>query len=203
MRHRFWSWNATAREPACAAEVVEAATRPIGPPVLHRAYWRVKDHGFKWLLTRAWSVVIGRATGRRRVKPIPKVATRAVAEAVLDLQPGDWVEVKPEAEILQSLSVGGRLKGLFFMPEQRAFCGKRFRVHKRLQNLLLEESGVHRKLQHTVLLENVYCDGIRLNCDRSCFLYWRESWLKRVDGPFADTDQPENEASHWHSHDPS
>jgi hypothetical protein len=34
----------------------------------------------------------------------------------------------------------------------------------------------------TVFLEGVYCDGKRHNdCDRSCLLFWREAWLKRVE----------------------
>jgi hypothetical protein len=33
----------------------------------------------------------------------------------------------------------------------------------------------------TVLLDGVMCDGTEHGgCDRSCFLFWREEWLKRV-----------------------
>jgi hypothetical protein len=44
---------------------------------------------------------------------------------------------------------------------------------------MLEGSGELRKLQNTVLLEGVMCDGI-FGCDRSCFQFWREAWLRRV-----------------------
>jgi hypothetical protein len=64
-----------------------------------------------------------------------------------------------------------------------AFCEQRFRVHKRLETLFLEESRQIRKMKNTVLLENVFCDGSSYRCDRSCFYYWREAWLRKVDGP--------------------
>jgi hypothetical protein len=31
-----------------------------------------------------------------------------------------------------------------------------------------------------VLLEAVYCPGITFRCDRSCFLFWKEVWLRRA-----------------------
>ncbi len=30
------------------------------------------------------------------------------------------------------------------------------------------------------------CDGDGVGCDRSCFFFWRETWLKKVDGPAAE-----------------
>ena len=62
------------------------------------------------------------------------------------------------------------------------FCGQRFKVFKRMATLYQEESGHVRRLKDTVLLEDVQCDGLLMKCDRSCYLFWREAWLKRVAG---------------------
>lgn len=62
------------------------------------------------------------------------------------------------------------------------FCEKRFRVYKTLDKILLEATGELRKIKTpTVLLEGVICDGkAHGGCDRSCFCFWREAWLRRV-----------------------
>jgi hypothetical protein len=106
------------------------------------------------------------------------------ADEVLALQPGDWVQVKSEAEIRATLDSRSKLRGLQFVPrEMLPHCGKQYRVHKRVEKIFLEESRRNRKLKNTVLLENVQCQGIGLDCDRCCFLFWREAWLKKIDGP--------------------
>jgi len=48
--------------------------------------------------------------------------------------------------------------------------------------MIIETTGELRKIRTpTVLLEGVFCDGrAHGNCDRSCFCFWREAWLKRV-----------------------
>ena len=61
------------------------------------------------------------------------------------------------------------------------FCGKRFKVYKRLERILLESNGEYRTVKNTVLLEGVVCDGQEFyGCDRSCFHFWKEAWLRRV-----------------------
>jgi hypothetical protein len=101
---------------------------------------------------------------------------------ILNLQPGDWVEVKSLKEIFATLDGDGKLGGLRFTPEMAKFCGKRFRVYKRLEKIIVEATGELRKIRTpTVLLEDVFCDGkAHGSCDRSCFCFWREAWLKRA-----------------------
>jgi hypothetical protein len=39
------------------------------------------------------------------------------------------------------------------------------------------------QLTNTVALEGVVCQGLcAKNCPRANYLYWRESWLRRVEG---------------------
>jgi hypothetical protein len=101
----------------------------------------------------------------------------------LQLEVGDWVEVRTAKEILATLDQHGKFKGLTFTPEMMKFCGRRFRVYKKLENIILEATGELRRIKSpTVLLEEVFCDGeAHGKCDRSCFCFWREVWLRRVD----------------------
>ena len=104
------------------------------------------------------------------------------AGGTLNLKPGDWVEVKSAKDIFATLDADNKLRGLRFTREMVKFCGKRYRVYKQLRKIILEATGELRKIKTpTVLLEGVFCDGsAHAGCDRSCFCYWREQWLKRV-----------------------
>lgn len=100
---------------------------------------------------------------------------------VLGLQPGELVEVKSVEEIMETLDYNRRNKGLRWMTGMKKHCGKQYRVLKRLERIILEDSGEFRNMKNTVLLEGVYCDGKEFgNCNRCCFHFWREAWLKRV-----------------------
>jgi hypothetical protein len=101
---------------------------------------------------------------------------------VLNLQLGEWVEVRSVKEVFATLDAQGKLKGLRFTPEMVKFCGKRFKVYKRINKMILEATGELRKIKAPiVLLEGVFCDGTAHGgCDKSCFPFWREQWLKRV-----------------------
>jgi hypothetical protein len=100
----------------------------------------------------------------------------------LDLKSGDLVEVKSSREIFATLDVNGKFKGLSFTPEMARFCGKRFKVYEKLDKIIIEATGELRKLKSpTVILEGVFCDGkAHGGCDRSCFCFWREAWLRRM-----------------------
>jgi len=100
----------------------------------------------------------------------------------LDLQPGEWAEVRSIDEISLTLDENAKYKGLYFMPEMKKFCGKKFKIFKIVKIIKLESTGEVRKLKSpTVFLEGVYCDGeLHEGCDRSCFHFWKEAWLKRI-----------------------
>jgi len=128
---------------------------------------------------------------RRVVSPIyhsvfpkkPGVRGTPPAEGeCLNLQPGEWVQVRSLDEISTTLDDNRKCKGLFFMVEMEKFCGKKLKVFKKVETIKLESTGEVRKLRSpTVFLEGAYCDGERHSgCDRACFHFWRESWLKRV-----------------------
>jgi hypothetical protein len=127
------------------------------------------------------------------------VQTKSASQAeTLDLKIGEVVEIKSKAEILATLDGRGELDSLPFMPEMLQFCGQRVPVYRRAIKLCdtKDLTGMHR-MEGTVHLEGLRCDGqAHGGCQAGCLLYWKESWLRRVDpsedtfpsGP-ADTDQ--------------
>jgi hypothetical protein len=169
----------------CQIENAQNGGRMRRPGTLYvpsRILWNLKQHGFRYTLratVKAQSAALReRLGGGKQVK----IATPRCEDDVLNLQPGELVEVKSLEQILKTLDEKGRHRGLVFTPEMRQHCGKRFRVFKRLELMFDEYHKSQRRLKNTVLLEGNFCTGTGLGCDRSCFLYWREAWLRRVDG---------------------
>lgn len=97
----------------------------------------------------------------------------------------EWVEVRSLPEILATLDARAQLEGLPFMPEMRRHCGKRFRVYKRAHRTCDTVDYVGgRRMENTVHLEGLRCDGeAHGGCQALCLLFWKEAWLRRVDGP--------------------
>lgn len=95
------------------------------------------------------------------------------------------MEVRSAEEILATLDDHGTLRGLPFMPEMVAYCGKRFHVWKRADKTCSEgNGGTIRRLHDTVHLQELRCDGsAHGGCDAGCLLFWNERWLRRVQGP--------------------
>ena len=144
--------------------------------------WHLENMGLygtlKYTLSKAakaWTTPEGKVkTPAEKEKSTPD-------QEVLNLRPGELVEVKSVQEILATLDKRRRCNGLLWMVGMRKFCGKRYKVFKRVETIMLESNGELRKMKNTVLLEGVMCDGSEFcGCDRSCFHFWREAWLRRV-----------------------
>jgi hypothetical protein len=110
----------------------------------------------------------------------------------LDLQPGEWVEVKTAEEIRATLNRDGFNRGMRFDKEMLMYCGGRFRVRHRVERFIDQQTG---KMTHMkspcIELENVYCraecSAMRLGCPRAINSFWREIWLRRVAEGQTDT----------------
>lgn len=178
---------------ACQASG-RAGTSRFGIPVrVYRFFYLFRNDG-PWAALRKTVDFICRAVPGTSGNGTSGLAGAGqAARATLGLKPGDWVQVKSEAEILATLDGSGKNKGMVFMPQMKQYCGKTFRVYKRVENIIFEESHTRRRLKDTVLLEGLICEGDGYGCDRSCFFFWREDWLTRVDGPASPrVDAPES-----------
>jgi hypothetical protein len=99
--------------------------------------------------------------------------------------PGDLVEVRLPHEILPTLDSEGAIDRLPFMPEMIAFCGKQFRIARRVvKTCSYTGSGTNMRTFRTddvVTLEGVRCSGREHDgCPKSCMVFWRTAWLRPV-----------------------
>jgi hypothetical protein len=163
------------------ADLVRSSEKyPVLLTRLYQLRCNLKEHGVLGTARKLWTKFIVRA------EPVdPRLAGQAMADEtaneVLDLQVGDWVEIKSEQEVRRTLDATGKHRGLGFMPEMWSYCGHRGRVLRRVEKICLEEaSRTVRAMKHTVILEGLFCRGNGIGCDRACFYFWRECWLKRV-----------------------
>jgi hypothetical protein len=100
------------------------------------------------------------------------------------LRTGDTVEVRPAAEILATLDEHGAVDGMPFMPEMLAYIGGRYTVSRRVEKICdtIADSGSLR-MRDAVYLEDLRCNGsAHGGCQAACRIYWKEAWLRRVDG---------------------
>jgi len=100
------------------------------------------------------------------------------------LQRGDLVEVKSAAEILATLDADATFQKMPFMPEMVPFCGQRFRVYRRADKVCdtIALNHTSRSPGDTVILVMERCTGdAHGGCQAECRMYWKETWLRRVD----------------------
>lgn len=105
-----------------------------------------------------------------------------------DLQVGEWVEVKSPDEIDATLTENGINRGMRYDMEMRKYSGERYRVQMRVDRLISEQTGKMTQMKNPCIqLEHVWCRAQctdrRLGCPRASNTYWREIWLRRVEGP--------------------
>ena len=128
---------------------------------------------------------------RLNLLPVPPVKGETSASPCfppLDLQPGDWVRVKPVEELKKALNDKGRNRGLWFDREMKLFCGQTLQVRGRVERIIDESNGRMIELaSDCIKLEDGVCSGEhstgRWFCPREIYSYFRESWLERVGEP--------------------
>jgi hypothetical protein len=151
--------------------------------------------GYRWLVSVGFGyrVLIGfydRFQELRGGRPFPVIAGKipeggATPADRLDLQPGEWVEVKSKDEIAQTLTKAGFNRGMRYDLEMLQYSGGRYRVQRRVDKIINEKNGKMSRMKSAAIqLENVYCRAVcteqRLGCPRASNTYWREIWLKRA-----------------------
>ncbi len=170
----------------CQAVYIANASRPVAP-------WDVRQYmqdcfggerSLIELMRMAFRVVVNRVRWQFGRRPLGTLRGAAghTPEVHLNLQPGEFATVKSRAEIQATLDSDSRNRGLAFAPDMLRFCGKTFRVAKRVERLVVEWSGELREIRNTVALEGATCSGIDQRCcPRNCNHLWREAWLERVE----------------------
>jgi hypothetical protein len=102
---------------------------------------------------------------------------------VSSLKKGDLVMVRSIDEIKSTLDPFNELKGCAFLQEMNKYCGTEQRVFKSMERFMDERDYKVKKTRGLILLENNFCSGTPVfgKCDRSCFLFWREEWLEKIE----------------------
>ena len=136
----------------------------------------------RWMYDR-FQALVGGVPYPRKTGVIP--TGQKTPHAVLNLQPGEVVRVKPYEEILATLDTDNKNRGLYFDAEAVPYCGGKYRVLSRVSRILDEKTGRLIKLKNeSIILEGVYCQArysdCRMFCPRSIYSYWREGWLERI-----------------------
>jgi hypothetical protein len=113
----------------------------------------------------------------------------------LDLQPGELVQVKRREEIIATLDGQNRNRGLLFDSEMLPYCGRTYRVLRRVHRIIDEKTGKMMDMKYPcIILEGVVCQAeFHRLCPRSIYSYWRENWLKRVSPSLLAARQQEQE----------
>lgn len=107
--------------------------------------------------------------------------------AHLNLQPGEAVRVKPHDEILKTVNVENKNRGMWWDAELVPFCGGTYKVLRRVTKVIDEKRGHMVETKNPcIILENVFCrarfSNHRMFCPRELYPFWREIWLERVEG---------------------
>jgi hypothetical protein len=129
-------------------------------------------------------LVIGIFIGRMGWTFYPKLhgALDKTPVEELNFQAGELVEVRSIEEIVATLNKQNRNRGLLFDGEMTPYCGGIYRVLRRVNRIINENTGKMMDMKYPcIVLEGGVCksDYHRL-CPRAIYSYWRENWLKRV-----------------------
>jgi hypothetical protein len=172
----------------CQATELQRATFPLSPLSASQYFSDVHANGATWcaVFRAVFMSAFNRLLRSIGFPTFPRTLgkLKQTPRTGLDLKPGELVEVKTHDEILATLDQFGKNRGLSFDPEMVPYCGRRFQVLRRVERIIDEKTGELRSLPGPcVILDGVVCLGLyhRL-CPRSTFPYWREAWLRRVEG---------------------
>lgn len=141
----------------------------------------------RYVLIAAFNVVM-RLNWRGRPRAYPSIRGLAgdkTPTETLNLQPGELVQVRTKEEIMRTINSKQRNRGLWFDAEMVPYCGKTYKVLRRVDRIINEKTGAMMHMPNAcIILDGVTCSGClsqdRLFCPRSIYPYWREIWLKRV-----------------------
>ena len=121
--------------------------------------------------------------GGRRFPFILQGKLRRTPQETLNLRPGELVRVKSKQEIVQTLDMHNKNRGMSFDAEMLKYCGRQARVLRRVERIIDERTGRMQYLKNPcIVLEDAICtsDYHRL-CPRGIYAYWREIWLERAE----------------------
>lgn len=164
----------------CQIECVQTISEPHGT---FNIMWQ-RLNRLKRIIKRRWRYLANFFHEVRHVKDHAQ-SSDAMESFVTVLKPRDIVRVRSREEIQATLDRWNQLKGCAFMEEMWIYCGTIQRVYKRVERFMDERDYLVKRSKGIVLLEGVICEGTKDfgQCDRSCYYFWKEEWLKKLHDP--------------------
>jgi hypothetical protein len=162
----------------CQVYFLKQMAEPLGlPDVL----WQRRNR-LRRFLKRRWNFVISFFAEKNNL-------TKGLVEgrrnncAVGTLKPGDLVRIRSKDEVKNTLNRWNQLKGCAFTEEMWPYCGTTQKVLKRMEKFLDERDYLMKRCKGIVILDGIFCEGTKDfgACDRSCYYFWREEWLRKID----------------------
>jgi len=182
-------WESTLE--LCQLRWLDDAQKPLSPLEERLRFARAKAAGLRRRVFALLSHVFGtepKAYGGRVRWSVREDGTSepgAPGKLTRGLKAGDLVEVLSIDDVRATLDESGKHNGLKFLTPMEQYCGRRFRVLKPVRRIFDERKRVMQKTMRTVILEGGICHGQGLygreGCDRSCFFFWKEAWLRKVE----------------------
>lgn len=104
-----------------------------------------------------------------------------------EIKENDIVIIRSKNEISGIINEWRKHKGCAFMDQMYDYCGKSYKVLKRVDHFYDEAKKKFVKCKDIVILDSVTCNGkrtlIKEKCDRNCFLFWHKDWIKKIEQP--------------------
>lgn len=163
--------------PNCQIRYLPSMSEPMGS--LEKLWHRVVR--LRRIFKRGLSFILNWFS--RMVHPRNGSSSPTILETAGGLRAGDLVRIRSMEEIRATLDLRDKLYRCGFMEEMWPYCGTTHRVLKRVEKFLDERDYRVKKTKRIVLLEDVMCEGTKDygRCDRSCYFFWREEWLGKIE----------------------
>jgi hypothetical protein len=132
---------------------------------------------------RVKRILLSLKTWWENINRNPNISTdHSISLKPLYLIAGECVRVRTKEEIQATLNPWNELKGCAFISEMGQYCGTTQRIFKLVERFVDERDYRVKYVLGVVLLEGVNCNGTSFygKCDRTCFFFWREEWLERL-----------------------
>jgi hypothetical protein len=171
----------------CQSSELPAATTPLSTRARAMKYFaalRARNYGLGYLI-RSLGIWVVFRTRLLLFGIQPRGTAHPTPVESLDLQPGEWVQVKSLKSIIETLDERGLNRGLSFSAYMHLLAGKKLKVKQRVDRIILDGTGQMRQLGNTVWLEGSTCGCAYMGlgmaaCSRCEIAYWREVWLQRA-----------------------
>jgi hypothetical protein len=122
----------------------------------------------------------------RPAGPVSLDRARSSPVASLNLRAGDRVRTRSVEAIAPTLTPLGTTQGIWFDDENVPYCGQTFRVHRRIERYINDNTGEMVELKTgCVTLEGSLCTAEhslgRWFCPRAFYVQWQDGWVEPVD----------------------